>query len=236
VAAVAAVSTVAVAASGAAALQVVGNEEMSMKLLNGDQQRKVAHAIAEVEKRTDAELVAVLARRSDHYHYIPLLWAALLALITPTLLLLSPFWLDAKAIALIQLLVFIFAALLLRVPALALRLIPKHVRYWRAANMARRQFLENNLHNTRGETGVLIFVSEAERYVEIIADRGINTKVKQEQWESMVADFVGAVRRGETLQGFLSCIEACGTLLHRHVPVSRGRNENELSNRLIVLE
>jgi putative membrane protein len=207
-----------------------------MKLLNADQQHKVAHAIAEVERHTDAELVAVLARRSDRYTYIPLLWAALLALLTPTLLLLSPLWLDAKTIALIQLAVFTLAALLLSIPAFATRLIPKSVRYWRASNMARRQFLDNNLHNTRGETGVLIFVSEAERYVEIIADRGINAKVGREQWEGMVADFVAAVRRGETLQGFLSCIEACGVLLSRHVPVTAGRNENELSNRLIVLE
>jgi putative membrane protein len=205
-------------------------------LLTTEQQQKVAQAIAEVEKHTDAELVAVLARQSDGYHYIPLLWAALLALATPTLLLLSPFWLDAGTIAFIQLLVFMLAALLLRIPALAVRLIPKPVRYWRASNLARRQFLDHNLHHTRGETGVLIFVSEAERYVEIIADRGINDKVPREQWESIVAGFVESVRRGETLQGFLSCIDACGALLRRHVPVTQERNEDELSNRLIVLE
>jgi putative membrane protein len=205
-------------------------------LLTTEQQRKVAEAIAEVEKHTDAELVAVLARQSDGYNYIPLLWAALLALLTPTLLLLSPFWLDAGTIVFIQLLVFMLAALLLRIPVLAMRLIPKPVRYWRASNLARRQFLENNLHHTRGETGVLIFVSEAERYVEIIADRGINDKVPREQWERIVADFIGSVRRGETLQGFLSCIEACGALLRQHVPVTQERNEDELSNRLIVLE
>lgn len=205
-------------------------------LLNAEQQQKVAAAIAEVEQQTDAELVAVLARQSDGYNYIPLLWAALLALVTPALLLLSPFWLDAKTIAFIQLVVFMLVALLLRIPTLAVRLIPRPVRYWRASNMARRQFLDNNLHHTRGETGVLIFVSEAERYVEIIADRGINGKVNQEQWDGIIANFVADVRRGETLQGFLSCIEACGALLRQHVPVTHERNEDELSNRLIVLE
>lgn len=207
-----------------------------MRLLNLEQQRQVAEAIAAVEKNTDAELVAVLTHNSARYNYIPLLWAALLALLTPGLLLLSPLWLEIKTIAFIQLLVFIFSALLLRIPAIAMRLIPKPVRYWHASNMARRQFLENNLHHTKGETGVLIFVSEAERYVEIIADRGINNKVGQEQWESIVVNFVAAVRRGETLKGFLSCIDACGTLLQLHVPSTGVRNENELANRLIVLE
>ncbi len=205
-----------------------------MKLLNADQQRQVTEAIARVEKTTDAELVTVLAKQSDRYTHIPLLWAALLALITPTLLLLSPLWLEAASIAFIQLLVFIVAALLLRIPALGIRLIPKSVRYWRAANLARRQFLENNLHHTRGETGVLIFVSEAERYVEIIADRGISARVKQEQWQGIVENFIAAVKRGDTLPGFLDCVAACGALLREHVPATH--QKNELPNHLIVLE
>ncbi len=205
-----------------------------MKLLNAEQQKQVADAIARVEKTTDAELVTVLAKRSDRYTYIPWLWAALLALITPSLLLLSPLWLEAPTIALIQLAVFAIAALLLHIPFIAIRLIPKAVRSWSASNLARRQFLENNLHHTRGETGVLIFVSETERYVEIIADRGINAKVKPEQWQSMVANFIAAVKRGDTLTGFLDCINACGALLQQHVPATH--QKNELPNRLIVLQ
>jgi putative membrane protein len=205
-----------------------------MKLLNTEQQQLVAEAIARVEKTTDAELVTVLARQSDRYTYIPLLWAALLALVTPTLLLMSPFWLETAAIVFIQLLVFIVAVLLLRIPAIAIRLIPKSVRYWRASNLARRQFLEHNLHHTRGETGVLIFVSEAERYVEIIADRGINARVKQEQWQGIVENFIAAIKRGDTLPGFLDCVTACGALLQQHVPATH--QKDELPNRLIVLE
>lgn len=205
-----------------------------MKLLNTEQQQQVAAAIAQVEKTTDAELVTVLAKQSDRYTYIPLLWAALLALATPSLLLLSPLWLEAPAIALIQLAVLIVTALLLSIPAIAIRLIPKAVRSWRASNLARRQFLENNLHHTRGETGVLIFVSEAERYVEIIADRGINAKVKPEQWQSMIGNFIAAIKRGDTLNGFLGCISACGALLQQHVPATH--KKDELPNHLIVLE
>jgi putative membrane protein len=205
-----------------------------MKLLDAEQQKQVAEAIAQVEQTTDAELVTVLAKQSDRYTYIPLLWAALLALMVPTLLLMSPLWLEASTIALIQLVVFIVAALLLRIPVIAIRLIPKGVRSWRASNLARRQFLENNLHHTKGETGVLIFVSEAERYVEIIADRGINAKVKPEQWQSIVENFISAIKRGDTLNGFLGCISACGALLQQHMPVTH--RKNELPNHLVLLD
>jgi len=107
------------------------------------------------------------------------------------------------------------------------------VRHWRASNLARRQFLEQNLHHTVGSTGVLIFVSEAERYVEILVDEGISRHLDNEVWEGIVKRFTEQVRQGQTVQGFVSCIEACGELLSQHVPLTHERNE--LPNRLVVL-
>jgi len=63
---------------------------------------------------------------------------------------------------------------------------------------------------------VLIFVSAAEQYVEIIADRGINRHVPKQQWQAIVDEFVTSVKAGKTEQGFLRCIEQCGELLHKH--------------------
>lgn len=204
-----------------------------MRLINPQQQQNVSDAISKVEALTDAELVVVLAARSDNYRYIPLLWAAMLALLTPALLLLTPFWLVTTEIFLLQWLVFVVIALLFSIPVITIRLIPKSVRYWRAANMARRQFLENNLHYTKGETGVLIFISEAERYVEIIADRGINNKVDHEHWQTIVNALIAAIKKGDTQQGIIHCIERCGELLAMHV--SATESKDELPNRLVIL-
>ncbi|MCY1179650.1 hypothetical protein D9M73_200590 [compost metagenome] len=107
------------------------------------------------------------------------------------------------------------------------------MRHWRAANLARRQFLEQNLHHTVGGTGMLIFVSEAERYVEILVDEGISRHLDNKVWDVIVKRFTEQVRQGQTLQGFVSCIEACGELLRTHVPLTHERNE--LPNRLVVL-
>ena len=133
----------------------------------------------------------------------------------------------------IQWLTFIVLALLFGIPSLATRLVPGSVRHWRACNLARRQFVELNLHHTDGETGMLIFVSEAERYVEIMVDRGIASRIDNSVWEAIVARFTTQVRQGHVLQGFLDCIESCGAELKAHVPATHQRNE--LSNRLIVL-
>jgi len=205
-----------------------------MTLLTEPELQQVAEAIERVERDTDAELVTVLAAQAEDYRYIPLLWASLLALLLPGALLFFTGWLAAWQLLLVQWLTFIVLAAIFRIPSLTSRLIPRSVRHWRACNLARRQFIELNLHHTEGGTGMLIFVSEAERYVEILVDRGISSRIDNSAWESIVATFTENVRNGQVLEGFLSCIDACGSLLKQQVPATHERNE--LPNRLVVLE
>lgn len=205
-----------------------------MSLLNEEEQRQVAQAIDHVERGTDAELVTVLAASADDYAYAPLIWAGVVALLVPGLSNLYFGWLDANGLLMAQIATFIVVALIGWLPAITSRLVPMRVRHWRAGNLARRQFLEQNLHRTAGGTGILIFVSEAERYVEILVDHGISHRVDDRVWRAMVDEFTQRVRDGRTLEGFLGCIQACGEVLSEHVPVTQGRNE--LPNRLIVLQ
>lgn len=205
-----------------------------MTLFTHEQLDQVAEAINTVECETDAELVTVLARQADNYLYIPTLWAAVIALLIPALLKLSPFWLSENELFLIQWLNFIALALLFRVPGIMMQLVPRSVKHWRARNLARTQFLENNLHHTKGETGVLIFISEAEHYVEIIADRGISQHVSNEQWQNIVNALTASIKRKQTLEGMLRCITDCGAILKQHSPATGSKNE--LPNHLVVLD
>ncbi|MDV6319820.1 TPM domain-containing protein [Chromohalobacter sp. HP20-39] len=205
-----------------------------MALLSDSEQQQVRDAITHIEHGTDAELVTVLAPQADDYTYIPLLWAGILALLIPGAINYFPQWLGASELLIVQWACFAVLAIVFRLPAVTTRLIPRRVRFWRAANLARRQFLEQNLHHTQDGTGMLIFVSEAERYVEILVDRGISSRLDDETWQGIVSTFTQQVKQGQTLQGFLSCIEACGEHLREHVPATHERNE--LPNRLIVLE
>ncbi len=82
--------------------------------------------------------------------------------------------------------------------------------------------------------GVLIFVSEAEHYVEIIADRGISQHVSNDEWQEIINSFIEKVKAGQTKEGFLNCISSCGDLLKQYAPATE--QKNELPNHLIVLE
>lgn len=204
-----------------------------MTLLKEAEAQQIADAIARIERQTDAELVTVLAQQADEYTYIPALWAALAAMVAPGVVLFLPFWLDVGEVLLIQAIVFATLVLILRIPPVLRRIIPKTVKQWRASNLARRMFLENNLHHTTGDTGVLIFVAETEHYVEIIADRGISAKVDNAQWQAIVDEFTADVRAGQTLAGFLGAVEQCGQLLIEHVPATHDRDQ--LPNHLILV-
>jgi len=204
-----------------------------MTLLSKSDQQAVTAAINDVERETDAELVTVLTAQSDNYSYIPLVWAGILALLVPGIANYFGGWFGADILLLVQWGSFVVLSLLFRIPDINTRLIPKQVRHWRASNLARRQFLEQNLHHTDGGTGMLIFVSEAERYVEILVDQGIADVLDNKLWEQIVADFTAKVKQGETRQGFLDCIAACGKLLKQHVPATH--ECNELPDRLVIL-
>jgi putative membrane protein len=201
-------------------------------VISDEERLKVEQAIAAVEARTDAELVTVLAARSDDYRYIPVLWAAIAALLVAPLLVLGGF--TAWTTASMQFGVFCALMLLFRIPVLARLLIPQPVRHWRAANMARRMFMDLGLHHTRGHTGVLIFVSHAERYVEVLADWGVSQHVDAARWRMIVDRFVDDVRGDRVLDGFLHAIDACGEILAGAVPKTDA-DHNELQDRLILL-
>jgi len=178
----------------------------------------------------------VLAARADDYAYIPLLWASLIALVVPGVVHYFSGYLSMYTLLLAQWSTFIVLCLVFRLPkAHHAADPPLGTPLARVEPGAASQFLEQKtLHHTLGGTGVLIFVSEAERYVEILVDDGISKRLDDSSWDGIVKAFTQQVKQGQTLAGFIACIEACGELLKVHVPLTHARNE--LPNRLIVLE
>ncbi len=204
------------------------------RLLSATDKQAISDAIRQVESRTSGELVTVITAASDDYLFIPTLWAALIALMIPGILLLSPLWIPYHWIYGIQVGMFFGLAALFRFSALKMRLIPKAIQSQRAHQVAREQFYLQNLANTKGRTGVLIFVSLAERYVEIIADQGINDVVAAGAWQKIVNGFVEQVKAGEIKAGFTTTISGCGELLVAHFPAAQD-NVDELPNHLVEL-
>jgi putative membrane protein len=204
------------------------------RLLTEADKAMVSDAIKQAESHTSGELVTVITQASDDYWYIPTLWAALIALVVPAIIILYDTWMDATTLFSIQVAVFMGLALLFRIPWLKYAIVPKSIKHLRASRVAREQFFLQGLQNTEGRTGILLFVSVAEHYVEIIADKGINDVVPEGTWDKVVNAFVGQVKAGQYTQGFVAAVENCGTILAEHFPAQID-DINELPNHLIEL-
>lgn len=205
-----------------------------MIFLSDNEKQKIAAAIATAERNTRGELVTVITASSDAYRYIPFLWAALLSLLVPGILSLLNNPLTWNIAYLVQICTFLGAAAVFNWTPLKMRLIPAAVKRLRAHRLAQEQFFMQELHTTRERTGVLLFVSVAEHYVEIIADQGINDVVSANAWQAIITEFVQRVRNKQVADGFLTAIAACGELLASHFPAKDDSN-NELPNHLIEL-
>lgn len=206
-----------------------------MNFLTKQEKIEIADAIAKAETTNSGEIVAVLTEASDGYYYIPLMWAALSALLIPATINLFHIELFYGWQYESQLIAFVCMALLFRWRPIKLWLVPKYVQQQRCHRMAMQQFVEQNIHDTEARTGILFFVSVAEHYVEIIADEGINNAVDKNTWENIVQLFTDKVKKLEVKEGFLQAIDECERILIEHIPAVKD-NKNELSNQFVELK
>ena len=212
-----------------------------MKVVTIDEadHQRIADAIRTAEASTSGEIYCVVARQSDGYFFSAslLVILSILAISFGLAFLIEAWWLTMRLPSFVgaQLLAVAAAlALIYALPALRVRLAPRRWQYMRAHDNALKQFLGRNVHLTKERTGVLIFVSLAERYAEIIADAGINAKVPQDTWDSIVAGLTDDARNGRLADGFVTAIEAVGALLREHFPIG-AENRNELDDHLVEI-
>jgi uncharacterized membrane protein len=104
---------------------------------------------------------------------------------------------------------------------------------WRelsSRDRAREVFAAQGVWNTAENNGVLIYVLLADRSVEIVADRGIGSRVDAAEWGAACRMMESHFRDGRFEAGCLAGIDAVTELLARHFPCEGGR-PNELEDR-----
>jgi len=89
--------------------------------------------------------------------------------------------------------------------------------------------------DTEHNTGVLVYVQFADRRIEIVADRGINARVKQADWDSVCAQITRQFRTQRFKEGALAGIAAIAALIEQHVPPAPPGKRDELPDRPKIL-
>jgi putative membrane protein len=203
-----------------------------MQLSDADRARIIA-AIREAEAQTSGEIFCVTTPASGGYRTVPFAWAALIALVVPLPLIHFTLW-PASVIYALQLAAFLAAIILFWQPVIRYRLVFPRTKRERAHGEAVRQFLAHGLQHTEKRTGVLLFVSSAERYVEILADAGIAQKVSRETWDAAVTALTREIKAGRPADGFVAAIGLCAKVLAEHFPPG-AINRDELPNAIVEL-
>ena len=194
---------------------------------------RVSAAIRDAESHTAGEIFCVLARHSSDYRLVPVAWAAAMALFVPLPFLYLTTW-SAPVVYLLQIFTFLIGAVALSQPGVRFRIVPRRARHDRAHAEAMRQFLAQGINKTEHRTGVLIFASAAERYVEVVADAGINDRVATTVWDDAVSALVAAIKAGRPADGFVAAIELCGAVLATHFPPGALKRD-ELPDKLLEI-
>ena len=93
-------------------------------------------------------------------------------------------------------------------------------------------FARLGIWDTDANNGVLIYVSWADRDVEIVADRGFNGRVSDQEWAEVCRHMEQAFARGTPRQAAVEGIQKVGALIARHFPAV---DRDELPNQPVLL-
>lgn len=218
-----------------------------------EDRRIVSAAVTEAETRTDGEIVTIVAKQSDAYHDVGLHWALACAFLVIALaatfaacfqhiyIWILGGWMHELPLQLFltmllghMLIKFLGVRYLLAIPRLRMAFTPGATRTRRVHRRAVTLFRAAAEARTAGRTGILIYLSLAERRAEIVADSAISAKVDPAIWGEAMASMLAEVSEGRIGSGMARAVAQVGAVLAAHLPPS-GDNPNELPDRLIEL-
>jgi putative membrane protein len=202
-------------------------------VISEQDRERISKAIRAAETKTSGEIVCVLAETSSDAIALPILIAAVAALALPWLLVAFTAMTVYRILSL-QVIVFLVLMVLLCLPRVRVALMPRRARRAVAHRVAMEQFRTRGIARTKDRSGILIFVSLAERYARIVADEGIAARVRQSEWQAAVDALIAHMRSGHIADGFIVAIDLCGAELAKHFPRTEADRE-ELPDRIYVI-
>lgn len=188
--------------------------------------------IQKVEKTTSGEIVLLVRPSSDPYTRIN--WALAMAgwlVASSAFLMLGSWHLSVLSLLSWQMVAATAGWFMGDVSGLKRKLLTQKIIRYRVHREAMASFLSHGLHRTREHTGVLIYLSQLEHQVEIVADSGIHQKVGESYWQARVKEIVDGIRAGRPKEALIETIEKIGGELSEHFP-PRPDNPDELPNTL----
>ena len=218
--------------------------------LSNQDLEKIKDAVKNAESKTAGEIAAAFIKESDSYAVYELMFAVICGFIYFFVMMFfaggieetikNMTWDYHPNYLLIFyglstfLVIFIFY-LLANINFIDRLIIPKSVMRRKVNERSVRHFMEAGVYDTKDRTGILIFISQLERRVELPADSGISEQIPQEKWNSIVNHIIDGVKSGNWVKHLNESIAECGKLLAEYYPI-QPNDVNELKDGIVILE
>ncbi|MES2632036.1 MAG: TPM domain-containing protein [Pseudomonadota bacterium] len=96
-------------------------------------------------------------------------------------------------------------------------------------------FAKLRVWDTASNNGVLVYLLLAEHAIEIVADRGLASRVPEAEWKAIVQRMGSAFRDRRFEEGLTQALEEVSALLVAHFPLAPGEvNPNELPDEPVL--
>ncbi len=188
------------------------------KFFEGDGKAALTRSVVAFETGTAAELVVSVHPRSDTYARPGVLVGSLCALLTTGFLLYGEPEFDLYWFLLWPAAIGVTTGLLGNLRGLQWLLTSARTRERRVLEAARAVFVERGIADTRGRSGVLLYISVGERVAVVIADLGVRQAIPSSTWDPAVAEITGAVARGASARELAAPIAALGKVAAKFLP------------------
>ncbi|MFZ0612363.1 MAG: hypothetical protein WAM73_09015 [Desulfobacterales bacterium] len=187
---------------------------------------RIDDCIRQAEKKTCGEIVVMVVSSSYHYPQADAIGGVFFAL--PAALMLMPLvggwlWSGTRNVWVFLGLFFVLFPIAREVIRrnfwLKRRLISAREVEAEVKEAATTNFYREGLYRTRDATGVLVFISVFERWVCVLADRGINERLTPDVWQETVAALVSGIRTNCPADAICEEVGKIGRLLAAHFPI-----------------
>jgi putative membrane protein len=218
---------------------MVAMNALAKKFLTQDEQDRVTQAVKQAELQTSGEIVPMIVSYSHDYPRAIFLATMMYSLILTYALahvLSTTLWIDFFNIhyffLLFAPLFFIFFWIVSTYRALARMFISKDQMAAEVEEEATKSFFIERLYETKENNGILLFISVFEKKAWILADRGINERIDQTEWQEIVDTLTGEIRKNNRGDGICAAVERIGAILKDYFPYQRD-DTDELHNLII---
>jgi putative membrane protein len=216
----------------------MGNNKMKQMLSETDRVH-LDKLIAEAESQTRAEIVMATVNRSDSYAEIP--WKAFafgISFAGFTVFLLDLLVLSRVTDAMIFFSVAailasgaIFVMLTLFIPGFARLFLAENRKETETLQYAESLFLSRELFSTAGRRGILLLVSQFERQVVILPDKGVRDRLTNAVMKNIISGMRQHLRQNDVRKALETGLEELVSKLS--TSASSRDDKNELSNEII---